>query len=416
MKSTRNFSIYLAVGVWSGFLPFFLVPILTQVLTPSEYGQMATTLALVGLLSPVVAWGMNSFSQLCFVQIETELLPGYLGAALFNAVVATLLLMLAFTMLAPLLEAAIHVPKEWVRIAPMLAAATILPQLMDSILTMQRRPFSFGVFEISNTSLNFVLVLVLVVFLALGWTGRVYAAFFANLTMSLVALFWLVRLGFLKKSFDFKAVALSLRFGAGVVPSETGSLLIRLGDRLLVAALVGQAAAGHYAVAAQLSVAMQFVIMATQRVWTPYLFNALENGTAAALSGVARRTYLLVGLFLASFAAINLALPTIYQVLVAVEYHDSITYVFWLTIGYFFNGVATLFNGYIVFYRKTHILSALTLFYGLIYVAIATIFVDAWQAKGVAIAFAVSSGLVAFVSIAISHRIRPMAWLSAIRS
>jgi O-antigen/teichoic acid export membrane protein len=256
-----------------------------------------------------------------------------------------------------------------------------------------------------------LLSLLFVIALEWHWQGRMLAIGMSSLLCSALALVWMWREGYLVRSVARPLLSKALRFGSGVVPHELGSQAIRLLDRLFLAAMVGLASAGQYAVAAQVASVMLILLSAFNRAWTPYLFAQLERKDKAVDRLVVNKSYLVIACFGMVILGFNLVVPTAYEIFIAPNFHRSMEYVPWLTLGYFFAAVYLTYIDYVFYTRKTHVLAAITMFNLTCNVALNYALISRYGSIGAAYAFAVSMFLVMLVAFVLSNRLHPMPWL-----
>lgn len=415
MSLGRSLSIYTLCSVAAGGVPLLLLPVLTRHMSPADYGVVATLTTLVAFFTPPLMWGVHALSGVEFHRTRADHFPTLFSTLLrIPAVTGLLLLALAWLLREPLAQW-LQVPAAWLAAAPLFAALALLPQLMLGLLRMRNQPWTYGAMELGNAVLTVGCTFVLVVGMGLTWSGRMYAAAAAGIAMSAVAVVWLWRSGYLVRGLDRSALRPALRFGAGLVPHDLFNQVIRLADRLFIVTLLGQASAGQYAVAAQLSSAMLVLVSAFNRAWSPFLYSRLAQGTQASRAEIVRKSYFVIIGFFIIFLVFNAATPLLYRLLVDPKFHASMPYVFWLTLGYFFTSVYLTYVDYIFFLKKTHILSLITAFNMACNLTLNYFLLRHLGTIGAAMAFAATMFMVMGLAFLVSNRLHPMPWLAPLR-
>jgi len=295
-----------------------------------------------------------------------------------------------------------------------MAVGFFIPMATLNLLRMLDRPFGYAWVELSGTAINFGLTIVLIFAAGLAWEGRILAVFGANLLISIAAFLWLMRQGFLGQTFTPALLAPALRFGAGVVPHDLANQAMRLADRLIVAVVIGQTALGAYGVATQIATVMLVMLGALNRAWTPLVFATLAEDTEAARIRLVRRSYLVYLGLLGFFAAFNFATPFIYDLLVDSRYHGAQPAVFWLTLGFLFNGFYLTVVDHIFYLKKTHLLAAVTVLNASASLTLAYALAGSMGVVGVPIAFAVTSGVVMIAVFGLTQWLSPLPWWRAL--
>lgn len=410
MKLGRSFVIYLASSVVAGALPLALMPFLTHSLAPAQYGTMVTVLTIAALIGPVASWSTTSFVSVQYFKTDKTEFPALLSSVLLIPLVSTVLLATLFAALAAPLQTWFGVPAGWNIAIPLMAAALLMPQFAQTVLAMRGRAIGYAAFEIGTAALNFAGTILLVFWWQMGWQGRLVALAATSVLMTVLASVWLLRQGLLVARFAPAEVRGALRFGTGGVAHELASQASRLSDRLLIVALIGQAAVGSYAVAVQWSSIMLTVLAAFNRSWTAFLFSTLSRDEPGSAERVVRHSYIVWGAFLLFFVAFNVATPIGYRLLIDPSYHGSEGVVFWLTLGYFFNSIYITFVDYIFYLKRTHLLACITVFNLALNVILSYVLIGRFGAVGAAMAFTLTSFVVMIVTTITSHRLHPMPW------
>lgn len=415
MSFARSLSIYTLSSILASGMPLLLLPVLTRQLSTVDYGIIATLTTLIAFFGPPVLWGTHALIGVEYFRGDRKDFPSRFTSGLLIPIVSVFLLVtLAWALRGPA-SRWLQVPAAWIVAAPALAGLTVLPLLQLTLLRMRQQAVTYGITELTNAAAVVTLTLGLVVGLHLGWQGRVLATAFAGSTLTLWAAIWLLRNGFVSRTIDAEAIRETLRFGAGVVPHDLFNQVIRLADRLFIVTLAGQAAAGQYAVATQLTSVLLVLLTAFNRAWVPYLFSQLPSATPEVRVQVVRRSYAVIGAFAVLFLAFNAAVPWVYRLLVAPKFHSSQAYVPWLSLGYFFLAVYLTYVDYIFYEKKTHLLSLITFVNMSINLTLNYVLVPRLGPQGAAMAFALTMAVVMVLAFLVSRRLHPMPWLFWLR-
>lgn len=415
MKVERNFLIYLSSSLLAGLLPLLLMPFLTRQLEPEEYGVMTTLTTLVMVTLPIINFGTIPYLGVQYFRVERAQFVDILASVVVVPFAITLIMVVLAALLAPWIAGFFDVPIVWVPIVPILAAAFFIPMLTLNLLRMRDQPYGYAALELSNASVNFVMTIFLILGLGLAWEGRLTAAFCANVVLSLAAFIWLQRCRYLAGTFTSSLLQPAFRFGAGVIPHDLANQAMRLADRLIIAVMIGQTALGAYGVATQIASVMLVMLGALNRAWTPFVFSILKEDTDGARLKLVRRSYQVYLGLIFFFFAFNLVVPSVYNFLVDERYHYGKPAIFWLTLGYLFNGFYLTVVDRIFYIKKTHILALVTSLNAVCSLSLSIALARGVGIIGVPIAFAATSGVVMVVTFALTQRLVPLPWIRALR-
>lgn len=415
MKLSKHILVYLISSFISGLVPLTLLPLLTSELRPDEFGLMVTVSTCITLTVPLVNWGVVSYVGVHYFRVGKDEFRDLLSVALAIPIMFLLVWSLVLLIFRPWITEGLNLPQRYILAVPFLAAAFFLPLLLQYLFRIMQRPYAFASVELSIAAVNFGLTYYLLTKTDLGWEARILSAFLGNLAISVICLVWLRGRGLLGGMPSLKTLKSFLAFGSGVVPHEIASIATRFIDRLLVAAMLGQFALGQYGVAAQITSVIIFALAALNKAWTPYVFKSLSLDTAASKRELVISSYIFVlgvGFIVLMF---NILAPLAFSILVDDSYSDSIELVFWLSVGYLFNGVYLVFVDRIFYAKRTHLLAIVTVSTLLIYIGLSLNFAPKFGGVGVAVAFMCSSAFSAVLVFALAQKLSPLPWLKVFK-
>lgn len=410
VRLVRSFSIYALSSVGAGVIPLLLLPVLTRHLLPEEYGIVATLATLQAFFAPPVLWGLPSGVAVEHYRLGSAEFRDYVRSALRISACSLLATLGLAGLGAFLFASSLGVPPWWFFSAPLFALLTLFPQILSSLLRAHDRAGAFAAVELTSSIATVLLSLLFVVAMELHWQGRMYAVALSTGLVTAVSVVWLMRNGYFGGEYDASRMRDALRFGAGLIPHDIANQAIRVSDRLFIGGMLGMASVGQYAVANQISSVMLILVAAFNRAWAPYLFSQL-SASALDKTKIVRASYLVIGCAIAFFVLFNLALPFVYAVFVDPKFSGSISYVFWLTLGYLFMTIYMTYIDYIFFLKKTHVMSGITLFNLGCNLALNYLLIGQYGTIGSAYAFALTMLIVASLAFVLSNRLYPMPWL-----
>lgn len=410
MSLKRSLVIYTASSILGSALPLALLPLMTRYLSVEEYGIVATLTTLIAFFTPPLTWGVPGIISVEHGRLAPDTFRQFVATALSVPLISLLLMTVVAAAAAPWAAPLLQVPAPWFAAMPVIAGLAVLPQVLSAILRMSNRPMSFGLVEVGQALATVLLSYAFVVSLNGHWQGRMWAYACAAGMTSLAALIWLGRHGYLRRPAGTGMLKEVFRFGLGLLPHDLGNQAIRLADRLFLVALVGLSGAGQYAVAAQVTAVVMVLLSAFNRAWAPYLFPRLRDATPETQRQLVRMSYGVMAGFLAFFIAFNLLVPVAFHWLIDPKFHEAITYVPWLTLGYFFTSVYMTYIDYIFFVKKTYLLSMVTTLNMSLNLGLNYLLIREFGPIGAAYAFATTMFVVMLVAFWLSNKVHPMPW------
>lgn len=420
MSFFRSFSIYTLVSFLGAGINFLLMPLLSYYLSPTDYGTTSLINTYVSFLSPflgLIAYGIITV-EYYRVKDSGEF------ASLFSSVqiipiLPTILISLISLPLYQKLAAALELPPGQLWIGAVIIALSVLIiyiETANSYFVIAKKMKLYTIFTVARLITETALTIWFVVFLAKGWQGRILSWTVTTVLFSTASIYIFYKEGLLTLRIKKKYIYASLAYGIPLVPHTIGKYIINQSDRIFIAKMVSLSEAGIYSVGYTVGMVLMLLVTALSNVFTPFLMERLADISEEKKMQIVKLTYQ-VGLgMLICLVLVNLISPFLFSFLISKKYSSGASYVFWVSLGYFFWGYYLLFAGYIFFYKKTMVLFWLSIINVLSNLLLNYFFIKEFGALGAAYATAVSFFIVFVVVLDQSNRLIKLPWLKGIKS
>lgn len=408
---------YLAANLVNAAVPFLLLPVLTRVLGPAQYGQVAVFQALVGALVAVTSLSVQGAANRRY--FDAGVAPGelarFVGTCVLVVAAATAATALVLAgVLEPLAEWTGLEP-AWVLWAVLAAGASGVVSIALGQWQVRGQALRYGALQCGIAVALALLTLVLVLGIRLGAEGRIAAQLWVALAAAAIALVALRAGGHLSLAWSGADARAALAFGLPLVPHVAGIFLLSTADRLVIKDALGLEAAGVYMVAVQLALALSVLADAFNKAYVPWLYARLARDSAGDKAAIVRGTYLYFGVALALAGALFVLAPWLVPLLAGPGFDAAARLVGWLALGQAFHGMYLMVTNYVFYSRRTASLSLVTIGMGALNVALAVVLVRAIGLEGVAIAFAAVMGVRFLLTWAVAQRLHPMPWFAPVK-
>lgn len=240
---------------------FFLMPLYTACLSPSEFGTADILISTAVLLLPLVTF--NAPEAVFRFTAGGERRGAVLGAGLFSLLPGTLLLMLFFPLFVSL--------PVFSGVLPLLfcyLAGAGLHSFAANLVRAGGDYFLFSVQQLFSSLLTVFLQLLFLPILSLGVGGYLSAIFLAD-AVSAAALFIILwRRGELRPARFSRELLFSMwRYALPLIPTTALWWVIALSDRYVLLHYHGEAATGIYAAAGKIPALLTFASGIFLEVW-----------------------------------------------------------------------------------------------------------------------------------------------------
>lgn len=348
--------IYLFSSTLSKLVPFFLLPLLTSYLPPKDYAVIAI---------------VQAFYSLCLAMlgnVQANIPNSYIldsQSRFSDKVTAMLCLLVAFFMGLELLLFAIHffygdfldIDQEYYVIMPVVAVMGAINLMNLALVRVKERPIEYAVWEISHAVLNVTISLLLVVYFAIGWEGRVYGILVPITLYGLASLVFLYKSGNISLSVKVADVVDISKASVPMIPHGVGAVIIALSDNFMIATLLGKESVGLYAIGYQFGMVILMLTDAFSKAWQPMFYRYAKELQFRVVKKV-QLSYLL-GLPIIAFVY-GVVACWVVPFVVDERYATAIQFIPVIVAAYVAMGYYQLYFPYLILYKKTKVLVYIT--------------------------------------------------------
>ena len=407
--------IYTATAGLSAGVPLILVPILTRLFSPEEYGKVAMFSVVVQVLGTLTGLSVHGAVGMRYFDRDRLDFPRYVASCLTILLASTALVLVLVLVALPWLEKFTKLPGYWLVLAVLLSGSHFVIQTQLSIWQSGKLAFRFAILRLTQALTDLVLSLLLVVVAGLAWQGRIGGIAVAGFLTAAIALVTLVRGNWLRFPIERGYIENALRFGVPLIPHAIGGMLITMVDRFMISNILDVASTGIYMVALQIGLVLNLMNDALNRAYSPVLIEALKIGDPDRDVKIVRATYALFLALLALGVALGLLAPAILGVLVGAKFQAAAPVVIFITIGQAISGMYYMVATYVFYAGRTANLAVITLTSGLLNVGISYWLLSTRGLEGAGQAFLIAQAVLFLGTWWLSNRSRPMPWLQALR-
>lgn len=402
---------YTGVNIINAAIPFMLLPILTTFLSPSDYGILSLIQVLVAISLPLVMLNTNGLVKIEFSKLSHLELQKLVSSIVYIPVFSFIILELLFYTFEDHISKYFSIPNSFIFIIPILVFFQAVPTIIMSLFQARREPVSYGKYKISLTITNLVLSILFIVSLSLSWQGRLYGILLSYFVFSIIALFLMVKLDLLRIYFDLDTLKKALMFGIPFIPHAIAGVLLSMSGRIFLASHLGTEAVGIYSVAFQVSSAMLIVLTSINQAWAPSLYEKLNNNPSISDKvDIVKLTYKIMLAMFVFYLVFVLLSPRLLTIIVHDEYMEARELLPLISTAFLFQGFYFMITNYILYTKKTHILSLLTTFCSFVSLSLSYYLIDEFELLGATYSL-IATWLVFFLmSWVVSNKLYPMPW------
>lgn len=204
-KYLSNTGIYLGANILNASIPFLLLPILTRVLTPTDYGTVAMFGIILSIFGAFTGLSVHGAIGVRYFQLDKKVLSEYVGACVGILVISTGMLFILVAVFGSWLTVVAGVPTDWLLVAVVLSGFQFLVNIRLTLWQVADEAKKFGTFQVTQSLLNASISLILILMVGMAWQGRVLGQTVAVMLFGAIALLWLSKDGLMQFSNDWRA-------------------------------------------------------------------------------------------------------------------------------------------------------------------------------------------------------------------
>lgn len=411
-KLFKSFSVYVASNFFNQGVSFLLIPVFTYYFTPTEYGYLSLINTTVSLLAVFIMVGSDGAIRREFFKVKDEKYAKFFSSSTFITVVSFAVISLLTVIFALSFPLVLDIPRKWLLLSPVIAFTSILPTILLGQYRVKQQAGSFAVWSNTMTLANLGLAVLFVVGLKMNYEGRLYSTLLVNSIFFIAGAYILWKQGLINTNIRWEECKKSLKYGLPIIPHQIGAFIIAFSDRYFIAHFVSVAEVGIYNVGYLVGGIIGILEGTFGYAFTPFLFEALTEGSHAGKVRVVKLTYLFLIFLGFCVLALSMLSQLLFNLFIGEEFQRGQNFVFWVALGYFFSGCYKMVTGYIFYSGKTIYLTYLAIVNIVLSIGLNYFLISNYGAMGAAYAACISLFVMFLMTGFISNTIIKMPWFS----
>jgi O-antigen/teichoic acid export membrane protein len=409
-KLIVNAGTYTFFKVFDSLIPFLLLPVITRVLNPHEYGTFVLFQSYVGVLLPLMTLSVDSSILLNYFKVRQEDFRSYFSSGYWLIIISSVLVSLIVLAFRDRLSSVTKFPADWVIAVLLICFFQFHTNLALHLYQIRQQAKKYGFFSISLTAMKNVFMLFFVIVIGMKWQGIVLGYLISYLTFFALSLYVFKKSNLLTTHVKRTYLVDNIKIGYPLSLHSIGSWLSSFATRIIVGGLLGTAAVGSFGVGASIAMVVGFVQDSFNKAFVPYLFERLNNGNQIIESNLVKLTYVYnLSLLLFSVCVGTLGYFFI-DVIFGKGYAQGKEVVLLLSLAEAFNGMYKMHVNYIFYTKKTYLIFIITMTTGILNVVLGYSFVKLYGLAGAALSLCLINLVGYLMSWYIGNCVFPLKW------
>ena len=360
----KNSTIYALGDILPRLLSFITFPILTNYLTPAEYGiiNYVNTLNLFLIIVSVLC--LNTYYLVYFYkQPNEEHQKQLLGnLSLFILISTTIISIITFIIgfYTNILNSEGMPFFPYITIGILINFFSIFQILPSALYRLQERPLPLTIINIIKGILTASITLFLVIFHSYKALGVLMSSLIVNILFAFIFLYITYKHAIF--NFNFKQIKNALKFSLPLLPGSIAYYLLNMSDRIIIKDILDLNSLGIYSTASTLALLLNIITMGAYKAFEPYIFKIYGNPSFEMQFKKIFNTYLFVLIIGAS--ALALFSREFFIIFSSEKFHEAYKYVPVILIGLISSSISIIYGTVITARERTKISSLISIIGG----------------------------------------------------
>ncbi len=361
-KTLKNGFLFTFFNFMSTGVNFILLVVLSKFLSPDEYGYLNLFNTFVTFMSIFISFNTEKIIVVDYFRVTRQ----YTSETITSLSMFSFGLLFLYSLLVigfrNLLEKELGFSIIFLIIAIFYCFLDKLSGYNKAIWKAEANAKAFGLYTFLIVTANCIGTIFCLVSFQMGWSSRVVAQFLVSFIFGVVSLIllWKRQIISCNVKLHVENLKKSLQFGLPMVPNTLSWWAMQGVNRFIINSYYGPTEVGLYSFATNFSNIIQIIASSFAQSWHVDVFQRLtlkEEGYVDYLSRFTRKMILIYALVaIIVYLGCSAIIPFFFS-----NYIASLKFLFPLCLGAFAHSVGTLFDCYILYYKKTKILMGITL-------------------------------------------------------
>jgi O-antigen/teichoic acid export membrane protein len=406
----KNSGVYIISNIINSAIPFFLLPILTNYLSPEDYGRVTMFNVVIGFFTPLIVLNINGAVERIYFEQDFFDFKTYVGTSFIVLTSSTFVISLLFLIFNKILVNITQLPIEILFTSIIFIFFNYFLAIVLNIMQVNKKPVKYGFLLVFASLLNSILSIIFIVSFSLSWQGRIYAQVVSIVLFGIISIYILFKIKIKFFKYNKKYLNNMLKFGIPLIPHALAGFLFTFLDKIFITNLVSLNETGLYSLGNSFGIIINILTTSFKLAFVPWLYSQLNKNEYKIKRRIVKITYF----YFISIIFITLILSfgshIFIRLFIDENFQKSINFVLWISLGYAFNGMYLMVCNYIFYAKKTASLSLVTIITAFIYVFLSYSLISIFGSIGAAYATTIIF-LIKFVfTWKISNKIYKMPW------
>jgi O-antigen/teichoic acid export membrane protein len=409
-KSVQDLASYTTINFLEKFLPFLVLPILTNNLSIEDVGLYVIYQTLIEILKPIMTINIDNAILINYYKLEKGKFKKYFSSALILFGFFFFFILFVIIIFRDPISSLVKFPAIWLIFVCITVFFSFFAQNRQNLWRItfdikKFRKFTLGISVVKN-----VVGILLVFYSGLGWKGMIVGHLFGYSLFGTYAFISFYKEDLIQRSADALFIKDILKVSIPIAIHRFGIWLGSAGNKIIIASLIGTAATGTYGVVAVFAAVIAILEDALSKAIIPHIYEKLKQNTCKQNKLIVKMSYGIYLILILVSIVVYFSGYYLMDYIFGKQLNETKLLLLPLIIAALFKGFYKLHVHYIFFTKKTLQVTKITLFTGVLNVGLSYFLVSNYGIIGAAYSLVIINFIQYVLSFKIGNKLVPMPW------
>lgn len=310
---------------------FLTIPILTRLLSPSDFGMVGIYTIYVTILTSIISLGLESAVSTGKFDFKEDF-DGFLSSILFLSTIPLFIGVMIALIFKQFIAAKLGINPGLINLLVFQSFFTFVLHFATTKYSVQYKYKKFLIISITSVLINVLLSIAWIQNLSVDkYYGRIYGS--ASVAIIYGVILYAIFMIKGKKFINIKYWKYALGISVPLVFHILSQIILTSADTIMISKMIGKSAAGIYNFSYKIGMILSIVWAASNKAWVPWFFGKMKDENYEDIRSKVR--YYIILFSLISFMLIFIS-PEVSKLMGTKEYLEGIQMVPIIMIGYYF--------------------------------------------------------------------------------
>tara|TARA_B100000767_G_scaffold126146_1_gene120261 strand:- start:8004 stop:9278 length:1275 start_codon:yes stop_codon:yes gene_type:complete len=406
-------AIYTFSSIINSAIPFIFLPLLTRILTPSEYGIIAMFNISVSVAYALVGLNLEAAIARKYYEEDSNF-SFFVGTSTVLSTISAIILSFVFWYNSEFFSNLTQIPNKYIILIIILAYFRFLMLALLTVFQVQTKALNYGFLQIFHSIFSISLTLYLLFVIELSWEARIVGQLIAGFVVAIISLYILIKSKYLKFNVFKNDLNYAISFGVPLIPHAIASVGLIVIDRFFLTKLIGLDATGVFTTGYQLGAIISLFTISFNNAFVPWLFENLNKHDLSINRKIVKLTYVSFAIIIFVSILLIYLFPYIMELFIGEKFHGINAYSYLIILGFTFQGMFFMVTCYLYYAKKTYIQSLISFGIVLIKIPLTYYAITYYGIVGAGWSFLITYALFFLITWFVSSRVYKMPWLKPV--